>query len=135
MTSIADLLRQNDAGRPQVVVVDTLNQAMAGLDENGSVGMSEVVSNLKFLLSLCPDIHIMIVHHSGKKKENGPRGHSSLFAAMDTCFFLSQLEKKLQLEVTKDRGGKKGKKVRFTLIEIDANDNGRKYSTVGVQYS
>lgn len=135
MASLADLLRQSDAGRPQVIVIDTLNQAMAGMDENGSAGMSEVISNLKFLLSLCPDIHIMIVHHSGKKKENGPRGHSSLFAAMDSCFFLSSLTNNLQLEVTKDRGGKRGRKIKFNLVEIEANDNERSYTTVGVKYA
>ena len=83
---------------------------------------------------MCPNIHIMIFHHSGKKKENGPRGHSSLFAAMDTCFFLSQLEKRLQLEVTKERGGKRGRKIKFNLVEIEANGNERSYTTVGVKY-
>jgi hypothetical protein len=53
---------------------------------------------------------------------------------MDTCFFLSQLEKKLQLEVTKDRGGKRGRKIKFNLVEIEANDNERSYTTVGVKY-
>lgn len=134
MASLADLLRQQYEGRPQVVVVDTLNQAMAGLDENGSAGMSEVIANLKFLLSLCPDIHIMIVHHSGKKKENGPRGHSSLFAAMDSCFFLSALKNNIQLEVTKNRGGKKGRKLKFRLSGIETNNDGMKASTVAVEY-
>jgi hypothetical protein len=108
---------------------------MADFDKNASVVMSKVNSNLKIFLSLCPDIHIMIVHHSGKKKENGPRGHSSLFAAMDSCFFLSSLKNNLQLEVTKDRGGKRGRKIKFNLVEIEANDNERKYTTVGVKYA
>ena len=90
MVSLADFLRESNAGRPQVMVIDTLNQR-AGMDENGSAGMSEVISNIKFLLTLCPDIPC-VVHLSGKKKESGPRGHS-LFAAMDSCFFLSELEK------------------------------------------
>jgi archaellum biogenesis ATPase FlaH len=130
MKSLADLLRHDDACRPQVIVIDTLNQAMAGMDENGSAGMSEVISNLKFLLSLCPDIHIMIVHHSGKKKENGPRGHSSLFAAMDTCFFISSLKNNSQLEVTKNRGGPRGKKIKFNLSEVETSEG----TTVGVTY-
>ena len=76
----------------------------------------------------------MIVHHSGKKKENGPRGHSSLFAAMDSCFFLSSLKDNLQLEVTKDRGGKRGKKIKFRLSEIERKESGNTYTTVGVAY-
>jgi len=75
----------------------------------------------------------MIVHHSGKKKENGPRVHSSLFAAMDSCFFLSSLKACRQLEVTKDRGGELGMKIKFTLTSINSDDdNGN--STVGVTY-
>ena len=108
---------------------------MADFDKNASVVMSKVNSNLKIFLSLCPDIHIMIFHHSGKKKENGPRGHSSLFAAMDSCFFLSSLKNNLQLEVTKDRGGKRGRKIKFNLVEIEANDNERSHTTVGVEYA
>lgn len=133
MESLADLLREETSGRPQVVVIDTLNQAMAGIDENGSAGMSEVISNVKFLLSLCPDIHVMIVHHSGKKKENGPRGHSSLFAAMDSCFFLSSLKTCRQLEVTKDRGGELGMKIKFNLTSLNPDDDNA-HSTVGVTY-
>ena len=103
---------------------------MADFDKNASVVMSKVNSNLKIFLSLCPDIHIMIVHHSGKKKENGPRGHSSLFAAMDSCFFISSLKNNSQLEVTKNRGGPRGKKIKFNLSEVETSEG----TTVGVTY-
>ena len=116
--------------RPQIMVVDTLNQAMAGYDENSSSAMSEVISNLKYLLTLVPDLHILIVHHSGKKKEYGPRGHSSLFAAMDSCFFLSSLKDRQQLEVIKQRGSPAGEKLKFKLLSIDTAQS----SSVGIEY-
>jgi len=54
---------------------------------------------------------------------------------MDSCFFLSSLKNNLQLEVAKDRGGKRGRKIKFNLVEIEAYDNELKYTTVGVKYA
>lgn len=134
MTSLAGKLRQEFSGRPQVVIIDTLNQAMPGMDENSSVGMSEVVSNLKILQEAIPELHILIVHHSGKKKENGARGHSSLEAAMDSCFFLSKKDKTHQLEVTKQRGGNREGKIKFHLTPLQAKIEDREFSSIGVEY-
>ena len=133
--TLADILNEKKSGNDQIVVIDTLNQAMPGADENGSSGMSEVIYNIKTLLSRVSNLHVLIVHHSGKKKEYGPRGHSSLLCAVDTAMFISSLKQNLQLEVTKQRCCKTGLKIKFNLISLKTEmPDGTIQDTVGVEY-
>jgi hypothetical protein len=66
-----------------LVVIDTLSRAMAGGDENGSVDMGAFIKNVDAVRAVT-QAHIMVVHHTGKDKAKGARGHSSLRAATDT---------------------------------------------------
>jgi len=133
--TLADHLNAEKRDRHQVVVIDTLNQALAGIDENGSAGMSEAISRIKYLMFLVPDLHVMIVHHSGKKKENGPRGHSSLLCAVDTAMFISSLKNNLQMEVTKQRCGKTSGKIKFNLDSIESElEDGTTQSSVSIEH-
>lgn len=66
-----------------LIVVDTLSRAMAGGDENASTDMGAMVKHLDVLRS-ATGAHLMAVHHSGKDKAKGARGHSLLRAATDT---------------------------------------------------
>ena len=76
----------------RLVVIDTLNRAMAGGDENSGEDMGRFVQ-------LCDHIakqlgaFVLVVHHSGKDAAKGSRGHSSLLGAVS-----------LELEVTKEQG-------------------------------
>lgn len=71
-------------GRPVVlIVIDTLSRAMAGGDENGSVDMGAFVRNVDAVRA-ATGAHVMIVHHTGKDKAKGARGHTLLRAALDT---------------------------------------------------
>lgn len=69
-----------------LVVIDTLSRAMAGGDENSPVDMGALVRNLDALRGAVPGMHLMIVHHTGKDRAKGARGHSLLRAATDTEF-------------------------------------------------
>lgn len=132
--SVKLLKEKANNNRLQILVVDTLSQAIAGADENGSAAMSEVIFNLKSLMIENPELHVMIVHHSGKKKENGPRGHSSLFAAMDSCFFVSSVKNYSKFENTKQRNTKPADPLKFTLEEICRELDGNFLSSVAVKY-
>lgn len=69
--------------RGGVVVIDTLNQASDGADENSSRDMGELLKAMKFIQRETESL-VLIVHHSTKSKENqSMRGHSSLYGAMD----------------------------------------------------
>ena len=100
---------------PPVIVIDTLNQAIPGADENNSSTMNEVVFNAKRLLTDLRGCHVMLVHHSGKDAGRGARGHSSLTAAMDTVIAVSQLKNCVQAKVVKQRCGPGGEVIKFNL--------------------
>lgn len=69
--------------RGGVVVIDTLNQASDGADENSSRDMGQLLRAMKFIQRETGSL-VLIVHHATKSKENqSMRGHSSLYGAMD----------------------------------------------------
>ncbi|MCS0612906.1 AAA family ATPase [Massilia kyonggiensis] len=72
-----------DAGGAHgLIVLDTLNRAAPGADENSSKDMGVIIANAKALQQLTGGM-VLLVHHTGKDESKGMRGHSSLFAAMD----------------------------------------------------
>ncbi|MCW4115651.1 helicase RepA family protein [Aurantimonas sp. MSK8Z-1] len=66
-----------------LIVIDTLSRAMAGGDENASTDMGALVRHLD-VLRAATRAHVLAVHHSGKDRAKGARGHSLLRAATDT---------------------------------------------------
>lgn len=67
-----------------VVVIDTLNQAAPGADENSSQDMGEIIAAAKLLGERLRGL-VILVHHTGKDVSRGLRGHSSLLAALDAA--------------------------------------------------
>jgi hypothetical protein len=87
-------------GRPvALMVIDTLSRAMAGGDENSSVDMGALVKHFDVIRKACAPAHLLIVHHTGKDKARGARGHSLLRAATDT-----------EIEVAAPERGERGEK-------------------------
>lgn len=86
LQDVADLIElvKADGIRDGVIVVDTLNRASPGADENSSAEVS-------ILIEACDAIRratgcaVILVAHSGKDTSKGLRGHSSMFAALDTA--------------------------------------------------
>ncbi len=81
-----------------LIVVDTLSRAMAGGDENAPGDMGAMVKHLDALRAATSS-HVMVVHHSGKDRAKGARGHSLLRAATDTEIEVAEKE----IAVTKQR--------------------------------
>lgn len=72
-----------------VVMIDTLNRAAPGLDENSSKDMGLVLKGMKRLQEISSGLAIAI-HHVGKDASRGMRGHSSLSAALDGAMEVSR---------------------------------------------
>lgn len=83
---IIDMVKEAEAamGVPvRLIVIDTLSRAIAGGNENGPEDMGAFVRNVDRIRS-ASGAHIAVVHHSGKDRARGARGHSLLRAATDT---------------------------------------------------
>jgi hypothetical protein len=101
-----------------IVVFDTLNRAAPGIDENDSADMSNVVAALKWLQEQLGGA-VMVVHHTGKDAGRGPRGHSSLFAALDFGIEITRDGDRRTWINRKTRDGEDGKEHAFRLKVVD----------------
>lgn len=70
------------------IIIDTLNLAAAGMDENSSKDMGLVIKSLK-LIAEATGACALVVHHTGKDASKGARGHSSSEGAADTVLSIT----------------------------------------------
>jgi len=77
------------AGVGAVVIIDTLARAAAGIDENSSGQMGTAINAAEEIASMIEGL-VILVHHSGKNRESGMRGSSSMKAAAETVIEVSQ---------------------------------------------
>lgn len=110
---IASVERATGAA-PVCVVIDTLSRALGGGNENAPDDMGAFVRNVDRIRS-ATGAHLLIVHHSGKDKAKGARGHSSLRAATDT-----EIEIADQIaRATKQRDMEAGRPIGFELVPVE----------------
>jgi hypothetical protein len=101
-----------------LIVIDTLNQASPGVDENSVKEISQVLNHLKFIQRETNSL-TLIVHHSGKDVNRGLRGSSSIRAALDTSIEVSSesyTQKEWRIEKSKDSAD--GQTYKYSLKEI-----------------
>lgn len=80
---------ESAVGTGAIVIIDTLNQAAPGAEENSSQDMGKIIAGAKRLAAAVAGL-VILVHHAGKTAGKGLRGHSSLLAAMDTVIWVSK---------------------------------------------
>ncbi|WP_167759712.1 AAA family ATPase [Massilia horti] len=103
-------------GANGLIVLDTLNRATPGSDENSSKDMGVIIANTKALQQLTGGM-VLLVHHTGKDESKGMRGHSSLFAAMD-CVIGVVTGKGLSWTVAKSKDDVTGTLHGFRLEQV-----------------
>lgn len=113
------------AGPVALVIVDTLNRALAGGNENAPEDMGALISNAKRIQE-ATGAAVVFVHHGGKDASRGSRGHSSLKRAADM-----ELAVAVAVAVTvgeagnrafaavKAKDGESGSTVGFGLLPVD----------------
>lgn len=108
-----------------VVIIDTLNRAAPGMDENSSRDMGMAIEGAKTLQRLTAGL-VVLVAHTGKDTAKGLRGHSSLFAALDAAILVSRDGDLRSWKVDKAKDGKDGDAHRFrlTIVDIGTDEDG-----------
>lgn len=101
-----------------VVIIDTLNRAAPGLDENSSQDMGRILAGAKRIQEITSGL-VLIVHHTGKDASKGLRGHSSLHAALDGAIEVERTANGRCWSATKVKDGEDGQKVAFKLQVLD----------------
>jgi len=108
--------------RDGVVVVDTLNRASVGLDENSSEGMGAIISGMKWMHERL-DCLVVAVHHPGKDATKGMRGHSSLEGAVDASLIVSS-DRTWSSGKTKDMSGGHNEGYDLQVVDIGVDEDG-----------
>jgi hypothetical protein len=102
----------------KVVILDTLNRATPGTDENESKTMGQIIGALKRLQTLVGGL-VLIVHHTGKDASKGLRGHSSLHAALDAAIEVRRDGDRREWVIAKSKDGEDGASHKFKLEVVE----------------
>ena len=124
--ALSDFVRGLPADLPApVVVVDTLNRATAGSDENSSAAMGDTIAACTRISEMTGGL-VLLVHHSGKDAERGMRGHTSLASAADAVLLVSRSGDKRSWTAEKVKEGQDGLGATFQLeaISLGLDDDG-----------
>ncbi|KVD91567.1 helicase [Burkholderia ubonensis] len=105
-------------GRDGLLVIDTLNRAAPGADENSSVDMGQLIEACKEAQRRLGGM-VLLVHHTGKEGAKGLRGHSSLYAALDAAIEVSRNDAHREWSVAKSKDDADGGRHAFTLRVVD----------------
>ena len=113
------------SGGAGVVVLDTLNRAAPGADENDSKAMGQIIAAAKQLQTLVGGL-VLLVHHTGKDATKGLRGHSSLHAALDAAIEVRRDGDRREWLIAKAKDGEDGASHPFTLdvVELGVDEDG-----------
>lgn len=102
-----------------VVVIDTLNRAMSGGNENAPDDMGAMIAAAAQITEKT-GATVVFVHHCGKDANRGSRGHSSLKGAADFEMSVTVGEKGARCaEVVKVKDGETGQRFGFRLVSVD----------------
>ena len=119
-------------GDTKLVIIDTLNRASPGADENASKDMGQIIAGATTLQSRIGGL-VLLVHHDGKDATRGLRGHSSLLGALDVVLKVEAVGKHYQWCVVKLKDGQDGIKHEFKLVETTyTSDDGEIGSSLAV---
>ena len=122
--SLSNAIKAKGLENP-TIIIDTLNRAAPGADENSSVDMGKVIAACAYLQSVCGGL-VVLVHHCGKDATKGMRGHSSLFAALDGAIEVKGIEGPRTWTLTKSKDGQNGLNHDFTLevVQLGIDEDG-----------
>jgi hypothetical protein len=120
----------------QLIIIDTLNRALAGGDENRSDDMGAFICNIAEIRSKT-GCHIAVVHHGTKASDGrSPRGHGSLEGADDALIEVQKLEGGIRtatLVHSKDDADGMRWGFKLDLVNLGTDDDGDAVTTLIVR--
>jgi putative DNA primase/helicase len=100
--------------KASVLIIDTLNRATPGRDENSSSDMGLTLARAKWLEQAIEGL-VVLIHHTGKDQAKGLRGHSSLYAALDSAIAVTKTGTTKAWSQAKAKDGPDEEKFYFRL--------------------
>lgn len=86
----------------KMIVFDTLNRCMVGLDENSAKDVSAFIKGCARLQEEL-DVTVVLVHHTGKDQAKGVRGSTAITGAADTLIKVNRDDNHVTVECEKQK--------------------------------
>jgi len=86
----------------KMIVIDTLNRCMVGLDENSAKDVSAFIKGCSRLQEEL-GVTVVLVHHTGKDQAKGARGSTAITGAADTLIKVSRDDNHVTVECEKQK--------------------------------
>lgn len=124
LAELADAVTAS-GGAGGLLIIDTLNRAAVGADENNGRDMGEIIDAAKLLQTQLGGA-VLLIHHSGKDQTKGLRGHSSLNAALDAALEVRRDADRREWVIakSKDDGDSAVYPFRLEVVEIGTDEHG-----------
>ena len=107
----------------KLVVIDTLSRHFGGKDENQTSEMSQFVSALDNMRQEF-GVTVLLVHHTGKDANKGPRGSNALRAALDNEILVTRKDHgPVVLTNTKMKDAEPFRPMAFQLVAVNLQDD------------
>lgn len=110
------LLEHIEAGRFDLVVIDTLRRVSGGADGNGS-DMGEVIDNIDTIKRTTAEGSVLVLSHTDKA-DNDTRGYSGIEDDADFVWHARRDGERVEVELTKMKDGPDGQKVILAAREV-----------------
>jgi hypothetical protein len=110
------------SGGAGLIIIDTLNKAAPGADENSSSDMGRIIAAASSIQKATNGL-VLLVHHSGKDASRGLRGHSSLHAALDTVIETEKDGQLIRWNLVKSKDGEDGISHSFSLVPVEIGED------------
>ena len=117
---------------PVFIVVDTLSRCSGGVDENSNSEMARLLASCDVLQQKF-GCTVLIVHHTGKDDQRGPRGASALVGNMETIFQIIPTDDGCKVSMFKQKDAPKGATIALDTLQVRIGDNPEDTSLVLVQ--
>jgi hypothetical protein len=118
---IVEMIREAERAMGEkvvLVVIDTVNMAMNGADENSAAEAAGFVTNCSHIRNEI-GCHVMGIHHCGKDPKKGMRGSNAFKGNVDTVILVDNDSVSIPNgDGGKQRDGAKGAAIGFKLVEV-----------------
>lgn len=124
------------AGKFDVIFVDTVAQTMPGGNENSGEDMGKFLTHCKGI-NRATGATVVLIHHSGKDETRGARGWSGLRGAVDAEFEVARADDDRVLIVSKQKDGEDGGEFGFRLgvVKIGEDEEGDDITSCVVEHT
>jgi len=112
--------------KPALIVIDTLARNFGGQDENSTQAMNTFVNHCDLLRSRLDGVAVLVVHHTGHKEKERPRGSIALIGASDFAIFVENHADIVSLKSTRMKDGEPPKPLalRFEREQVATDSEG-----------